>query len=137
MTGRVALGSAGALLVLFGAFRLVTEVPVADLAGLAVWLAAAVALHDGVLAPLTALAGAALARVLPGRARRYVSGALVAGVGISVIALPLVLREGTQPAAKALLRQHYAAHLAWLWLLVGVAAGLLYTMRVVRDARRG
>ena len=134
--GRLVLGAAGMALILFGAFRLLTEIPVAALEGLATWLVIAVAVHDGVLAPVTALTGRALHRLLPPRARRYVSGAFVVGVGVSVITVPLVLRQGTQPAAKALLQQRYAVHLGWLWAGIGVAAALLYTGRVVRDARR-
>jgi len=134
--GRLVLGAAGIAFILFGTFRLLTEIPVPALEGLATWLVIAVAVHDGVLAPVTALGGYGLNRLLPPRARRYVSGALVVGVGISVITVPLVLRQGTQPAAKALLQQHYAVHLGWLWAGIGLAAALLYAARVIRDARR-
>jgi hypothetical protein len=129
------IGGAGAVLIGWGALRLLTEIPSGDLIALASWLAVAVAVHDGVFAPLTALAGILLNRFVPDRARRFVSGALVAGVGITAIAVPLVLREGTQPPAKALLRQDYGRHLAWLWVVIGVVAAALYVTRVVRDAR--
>ena len=135
MRFRILLGAAGAALILFGAFRLLTEIPASALEGLGFWLVVAVAVHDGAIAPLTALGGAAVNRVVPARLRRYVSGALAVGVGVTVITLPLVLRQGTQPAAKALLQQRYALHLAWLWALIGAAAALLYAARVVRDAR--
>jgi hypothetical protein len=136
MMGRVALGAAGVALIGFGAFRLLTEIPEPALVGLAIWLAVAVVLHDGVLAPVVALVGAAVNRLVPPRLRRYVSGALGAGAGISIITVPLALRQGTQPAAKALLQQRYAVHLAWLWAVIGALAALLYVARVVRDARR-
>ena len=131
--GQIVFGAAGIALILFGAFRLLTEIAVPALVGLATWLVIAVAVHDGVLAPVTAVIGHALRRLLPARLSRYVSGALVAGVGISVITVPLVLRQGTQPAAKALLQQRYAVHLGWLWGAIGVGAAVLYAGRVVRD----
>jgi len=134
--GRIVLGGAGISLILFGAFRLLTEIAVPALEGLAIWLVVAVALHDGVLSPVVALAGRVLHRVLPPRLGRYVSGALVVGVGVSVITVPLVWRQGTQPAAKALLQQRYAVHLGWLWAAIGLGAALLYAGHVVRDARR-
>jgi len=132
---RLLLAMAGIALVLFGAFRFVTEIPSPALEGLATWLVVAVALHDGLLAPVTALAGLVISRLLPPRLARYVSGALVAGAGVSIIAVPLVWRQGTQPAAKALLQQHYALHLGWLWVAIGLVTAVLYAGRVVRDRR--
>ena len=55
--GRVALGAAGAALAAYGAVRLLTEVRPHALLVLGLWLAAAVVLHDGVVAPLTGLVG--------------------------------------------------------------------------------
>ena len=134
--GQLVLGAAGLASISYGAFRLLTEIPGPALEGLATWLVIAVAVHDGVLAPVTAAAGWLIGRFVPARLARYVSGALVTGVGVSVISVPLVLRQGTQPAAKALLQQRYAVHLGWLWGAIGVASALLYAFRVVRHARR-
>lgn len=131
---RGVLGGSGALLAAFGVFRLLTEIDAADLLALGTWLLAALLLHDGLLAPLTLAAGALLGRAVRPRARRYVAGALVAGVGVSAVTVPLVHRRGTQPPATALLQQDYAAHLGWLWIGIGATAGVLYLVRVVRDA---
>jgi hypothetical protein len=131
---RIALISAGGLLLLFGVFRLLTNLDPSDLVALATWLVVAVAIHDGVIAPLTAGTGVLLTRV-PARARRYVQGALIVGASITVIAVPLINRRGTQPAIKAILLRDYAGNLA---LLLGLTAGvavLLYAARVVRDGR--
>jgi hypothetical protein len=128
-------GIAGAGLALFGVFRLLTEIPAGDLLVLAGWLAAALFLHDGVLAPLTAAAGAGLTRFVPQRLRRYLQGALVAGACAAVVALPLIYREGSQPPQKAILRQDYVKNLAILLGLIAGAAAALYLMRVLRDQR--
>jgi hypothetical protein len=131
---RIALISAGGLLLLFGVFRLLTNLDPSDLVALVAWLVVAVVIHDGVIAPLTAGTGVLLTRV-PARARRYVQGALIVGASITVIAVPLINRRGTQPAIKAILLRDYAGNLA---LLLGLTAGvavLLYAARVVRDGR--
>jgi len=129
---RIALGVAGGLLLAFGVFRLVTELPTADLLALGLWLVAAVALHDGLVAPLTVGVGVTLTR-LPPRGRRYVQGALVVGALITVVAIPLIDRRGTQPAVKAILLRDYAGNLAILLGLTAAVAVVLYAVRVVRD----
>ena len=131
---RIALAVAGGMLIALGAFRLVTELDRPDLVTLGLWLLVAVALHDGVIAPLTVGVGVTLTRVPP-RVRRYVQGALVAGALITVVAIPLIDRKGTQPAVKAILLRDYAGNLA---LLLGLTAGVavvLYVARVLRDRR--
>ena len=129
---RIALGVAGGLLLSFGVFRLVTKLDTSDLVALGLWLVVAVAVHDGLIAPLTVGTGVALTRVPP-RARRYVQGALLVGALITVIAIPLIGRRGTQPASKAILLRDYGANLS---LLLGLTAALalgLYALRVFRN----
>ena len=70
---RIALGVAGVMLLTFGAFRLITELDAGDLFVLGVWLVAAIAIHDGLIAPITVGTGVALTRVPP-RFRRYLQG---------------------------------------------------------------
>jgi hypothetical protein len=131
---RIALGMAGGLLLGFGAFRLVTQLETGDLVALLLWLAAAVLLHDCFIAPITIGAGVALTRVPP-RARRYLQGALVVGALITVIALPLIGRQGTQPESKAILLRDYTANLALLLGLSAAVALVLYALRVLREHR--
>ncbi|SHH61068.1 hypothetical protein SAMN05443575_4181 [Jatrophihabitans endophyticus] len=136
MRTRVAIAVPGVLLGLYGIFRLLTEIPGDDLLVLAVWLLAAVVLHDGVLSPLLVGIGWAIAKVVPPRGRRYLQGALIAGGLITVVALPLIHRERSQPASKAILQQDYALNLAVLLALVTLAAAAAYAVRVVRDRQR-
>lgn len=132
---RLAIGAAGGALAVFGVFRLVTQVPVRSLVVLAVWLAAAVVLHDAVLSPAIVGTGLLL-RKLPARARTYVQGALVAGGLVTVSAIPLILRAGTQPRAKALLDQNFGRNLVVLLGVVIVVGTTSYVLRLVRERRR-
>ena len=129
---RIVIGTAGVLLLAFGVFRLGTEVPVPDLLGLALWLGAAVVIHDAVLSPGVIGAGRLLRRI-PARARTYVQGALIAGGLVTVVAIPLIYRADSQPDAKALLEQDFRGNLALLLALVGVVALLAYLRRVAHE----
>jgi hypothetical protein len=131
---RIVLGAAGILLALFGAFRLLTQVPIADGAILAAWMVGVVVIHDGVLSPLVIAVGTLVARTPP-RARRYVQFALVTGATIAVIGVVLVARRGSQPAAKALLLRDYGTNLAILLGLVAAGSLGAYAARVAREAR--
>lgn len=132
MRPRVIIGGAGGALVLFGVFRLLTEVPLSALLVLALWLAGAILIHDGILSPAVLAVGLALRRV-PARARRYLQAGLIAGGLITVVAIPLIYRRGSQPAAKSILDQNYGGNLT---LLLGIVAALTllgYAIRVARD----
>ena len=131
---RIALGVAGALLLTFGVFRLVTELDAGNLFALGLWLVAAVAIHDGLIAPITVGTGVALTFV-PSRFRRYLQGGLVVGALITVIAVPLIGRQGTQPEAKAILLRDYSANLALLLGMTAAIALVLYALRVLREHR--
>ena len=131
---RIALGLSGGLLLTFGAFRLVTQLDSGDLVVLALWLAAAVVLHDCVIAPITVGTGVALTGVPP-RSRRYLQGALLVGALITVIAVPLIGRQGTQPESKAILLRDYSANLALLLGMTAAIALVLYALRVLREHR--
>lgn len=131
---RVLIGVVGLLLVGFGVLRLLTEVPAGDLFKLALWLAVAIVVHDLVLSP-TVLATGALVVRLPPRGRRWVQVGLVAAALLTVVALPLVAREGTGPAAEAILQQDYRRSLALLIVLVMVTSIIGYLGQVFRDRR--
>lgn len=136
MRTRILLGAGGGVLGLFGVFRLLTQIPGDDLVVLFVWLAGALVIHDGILSPLVIGLGALFVRYVPARPRAYLQGALVTAGAVTVIALPLIHREGSQPAVKAILRQNYAANLGVLLGLIALGAVLLYGLRAVRDAQR-
>jgi hypothetical protein len=129
---RVVIGTAGGLLLTFGVFRLGTEIPVPDLLALALWLGGALVLHDAVLSPGIVGVGGMLRRI-PARARTYVQGALITGGLVTVIAIPMIYRAGSQSRAKALLEQDFRANLALLLAFVCVVALLAYLRRVTHE----
>lgn len=136
MRTRVLIGATGVLLGLFGAFRLLTQIPGSDVLVLAGWLLGALAIHDGLLAPLVAGVGALIGRLVPPRARAFLQAGLVVAAAVTVVALPLIHREGSQPPVKAILRQNYAGNLAALIGLIAAGTVLLYAGRVLRDRQR-
>lgn len=114
MRTRILLAVCGVALAAFEAFRLLTQVGFSDLVVLALWLAAAVAIHDGILSPLVVSAGWAISRFVPSRGRPYLQFGLVVAVLVTVIAVPLIIREDTQPGSKAILNQAYGGNLTIL-----------------------
>jgi hypothetical protein len=130
---RIVLAIAGIALGAFGVFRLVTEIPPHSLLILVVWLVAALIIHDALLAPSVVGVGWLLRRFVPDRGRRYLQLALIMIAFVMVIAVPMILLRGSQPAVKALLLRDYGANLI---LIIGVTAMIsliLYVLRVARD----
>ena len=130
---RLILGIVGVLVVLYGVVNLLVHIPGQSLVWLAVWLITAVIIHHGLVSPVVIAASSLLRRVVPHRGRRYLQAALITAVPVTVIAIPMIYRQGSQPPTKALLLQNFTANLG---LLLGVIAGLClvgYAIRVARD----
>jgi hypothetical protein len=104
---------------------------------LATWLAGALILHDGILVPTTLIAGAVLTPTVRPRARRYLQGFLIVAAVVTVVTVPLVIREGNAQPGQALLTQDYLSHLIWVLAAVGGLCLLAYLVRVARDRRTG
>ena len=114
------------------AVRLLTEIPGSNLLGLGIWLGGALVIHEAVLSPGIIGLGRLVARI-PARVRSYVQGALVAGGLVTVIAVPMIHRAGSQPPAEAILDQDFRANLAILFTLIAAGALLAYLRRVLRE----
>ncbi len=132
LVGRVVAIGSGVVLAAYGAVRLLTDVPGASLLRLAVWLAGAVVLSDLVISPLVVAVGVALRRWLPDRGRRYLQAFLIMAAMITLVAAPMIYRQGSAPPEKALLNQDFGLNLA---ILLGLAA-LLSLLGYALDRRR-
>ena len=130
---RIVLAIAGIAIGLFGVVRLVTQVPVPSLVGLAVWLIAALVIHDGIASPLVLALGALVGRVPP-RGRRYLQAGLIMAAMVAVLAVPMIYRRGSQPPSKALLDQDFGGHLTLLLGVIASATLLAYAIRVARSS---
>jgi hypothetical protein len=127
------LAVTGLALGAFGVFRLVTEIPRHSLLILAVWLAAALIIHDAVLEASVVGVGWLLRRHLSDPSRRYVQLALIMIAFVAVIATPMIFLRNTQPAEKALLLRNYGANLILIIAIIAVLSLILYAVRVARD----
>lgn len=133
---RIILAIAGIALGAFGVFRLVTEIPTHSLLILLLWLAAALVLHDAILAPSEVGVGWLLRRHVPDRVRRFLQVALIMSAIVAVIGIPMIFLRGSQPAAKALLLRNYGANLILLLGIIAVVNLILYAVQVRRDRAR-
>jgi hypothetical protein len=100
---RLILGAAGILVVVYGLVQLVVNVPASSLILVVAWLIGAVIIHDGILSPAVVGIGSIMRRLVPDRGRRYLQAALIMGAIVTLIAIPMIYRQGTQPPSKALL----------------------------------
>jgi len=130
---RLVLAIVGVLIVFYGIVNLLVHIPIQTLAWVAVWLTAAVLVHHGLVSPVVVAVSTLLRRLIPDRGRRYVQAALITAVPVTLIAIPMIYRQGSQPPSKALLLQNFTANLG---LLLGIIAALClvgYAIRVARD----
>ena len=104
-------------MLLYGIVNLGLHIPGQTLVWVAVWLIAAVIIHNGVLSPIVVGVSTLLRRHVPDRGRRYLQAGLIAAVPVTVIALPMIYRQGSQPPSKAMLLQNFTANLG---LLLGI-----------------
>jgi hypothetical protein len=132
---RIGLAVLGIVLVLYGAGRILFSVPPPVLVVLGGWLVGALLVQHGVVSPLVVAVSAALRRLMPDRGRRFLQVGLIMAGMVTVVAIPLIIRQGTQPPAKALLLQDYAVNLAVLLGLIAALTLVGYAVRVARDRR--
>lgn len=122
---RIVTGAVGLALMAVGGTLLLRGGQLRDVA---LWLAGAIVLHDGVVAPLVLGVGLLLAAV---PARRTVRGALVVAGALTLVALPVLLRPGA-PNNPTVLPLDYLRN--WLLALAGVAVvtAVVLVLRWVR-----
>ena len=126
------LGIAG---LLYGIGRLFTEISLGTLVGVGTWLIAIVIIHDGIVSPVIIGVGALLDRLVPPRARSFIQGGLIMAGMVTVIAIPMIIKQGTYPPVKALLEQNYGRNLGILLGLIAALCLVGYAIRVAHDHR--
>lgn len=132
---RLLLGLGGLTLMGVGALELLAFDDVIDLLWLAGWLAVGVFLHDGVLAPVTAVGGRFFARRwhIRGRVIPIIAGVSI--VSLTLLALPLLGRQGSVAGNPTLLGRNYLLGWASACMLVVLGALLAESVRQVRANR--
>lgn len=134
---RVLLGGIGVMAIGYGVLRIFTDAKDTKPIALARWLIATLLVHDVVIAPVVIGLGWLLARLVPGRLRRYLQAILICGGLVSAVGVWLIWRHGrTSSPALALLRQNYAANLVLLLAAIVVVGLAGYALEVGRASRR-
>jgi hypothetical protein len=130
---RIVLAVVGIGIATYGISQLLSQIPRETLWLLALWLIAALIIHDGLLSPAVVGVGAVLRRYVPDRGRRYLQFGLIMAAMVTVIAVPLIYRAHRQPPAKALLLQDFGINLIVLLAAIGGGTLIAYAIRVARD----
>jgi len=123
--GLIVLGTA---LLAWGAYILFDTVRATRLPGVALWIIAAIILHDAVLAPMVFLLGALISRAghrFGGAVVAVAEGFVVVGSIMALIVVPAMIATNYAPANPTVLPLDYGFNLAVFFLVLAVlAAGL-------------
>jgi hypothetical protein len=135
---RIVFLAVGVLGLALGGYILVDSVALARLPGLALWIGAAIVLHDAVIAPvvfglgvLTRRAGSRVA----GSIIMTVQAAIVLGSLMTLIVVPAVAAQRLGSKNPSVLPLDYAANLGLFWLFLAVAAAIVSLWFYVRTRR--
>ncbi|HWJ10637.1 MAG TPA: hypothetical protein VNS46_14765 [Nocardioides sp.] len=134
MIARVGVGLLGVAVAVYGGVLLVSRQEPEQWRDALLWLAGGVLVHDGVLVPVTLLAGLAAARWLPAPYRRPAAVALVVVGPLTLLAVPVLGRFGARPDDPTLLDRPYLV--SWAVLVVAVALAVALTGRAVGSRHR-
>jgi hypothetical protein len=126
---RAVLGLAGVAAALFGAWGILAHQGYSPPLKILPWWIALVILHDGVIAPVTALVGSLVVGRLPAAARAPVQFAGVVCGLVTLFAVPLLWREGRGFEGSTLLTRDYRAN------LIGILATVIVLTAVVAVGR--
>ena len=94
MPARAVVGAVGVGLAAVGAYAFLTAVDPGQWVGAVAWVAAGIAAHDALLAPLALILGFLVLPRLPERARGPARGALLALAAVTIITVPLLVTGG-------------------------------------------
>ena len=135
---RLVLLGVGVLLLAWGAFVMFDSVRLTRIPGVALWIAAAIVLHDAILAPIVFACGIALRRAgrrVTGTVIAIVQGAIVVGSIVSLIAVPTIVAKNFAPANPTVLPLNYGLNLGIFWLVLAVLTVGLSVWAFMRGRR--
>ncbi|MCB5273311.1 hypothetical protein BJG92_00830 [Arthrobacter sp. SO5] len=121
---RAVLGAVGVSLLGYGLLGLPTQLGPSQLIGLLTWMAVAVLIHDGVIVPLSTLAGAGLTRAgstLQPVSAAVLRGTLLTGAVVTLVAAILVKAQSVA-RGTTVLEADYAASLVWFLAVLAIAS---------------
>ena len=132
---RAALGAVGVVVLLVGAWKVLHAVHPENYLWLALWLAAAVVLHDGVLDPLLVLLRTAShrgLRRLPDAAVSVVKAGLVLAGLLVLVVVPEIYAKHLGPLNPTILPGDYAPRLGASLVVIAVFTALAAVLVVLR-----
>lgn len=122
--GFILLGTVG---MAYGAWLLLSRQDLGQVVEVMIWLAAAVVIHDGILAPAVLALGWLGGRLLPRAVARGAVTVLMLLGPVTLVAIPVLGRFGAKPDNPTLLDRDYVQGLlvfAILCVCAGVAVAL-------------
>ncbi len=122
---RLLLGAVGVAMGAFGLLRFLQH-DFGDIVNAVLWLAGGVAVHDGIIAPLTIGLTLLATRVLPRRAWAATTAAMIVLLTVTVTAIPVLGGWGRRPDNPTLLDRHYL--LGWVVFALVVLLVTLLTI---------
>lgn len=135
---RVVVGAIGVALAVYGVYLVVKTIPGTSYLAIAIWLAAAVIVHDAVLVPAVSLLRKATFRAgrrLTPASVSMIEGAFVVGGVLSLVAVPEIWAKHLGPLNPTVLPGAYGQALLMTWLVLAIlTVGSIATL--ARLARR-
>ncbi len=130
--GLVLLGTVG---MAYGAWLLLSRQDLGQIVEVVLWLAAAVVIHDGILAPAVLALGWLGGRLLPRAVARGAVTVLVLLGPTVLVAIPVLGRFGAKPDNPTLLDRDYTLGLLGFAVLC-VCAGVAVALGELRSRQR-
>lgn len=120
---RLVFGVLGVAVAVYGVYLVVRTIPWTSYLAIAIWLAAAVVLHDAVLVPGVSVLREATVRVgrrLPAASLALIEGAFVVGGVLSLVVVPEIWAKHLGSLNPTVLPGAYGQALVVTWLVVAV-----------------
>jgi len=140
-TWRIVLVLAGIAVALLGAWIMVDTVAWKKILGLATWLAAAVIVHDAIIAPGVFAVDLAMRRIagrrVPTGVIAIVQSGIVVGSVFTLVVVPEIVSQNVGKATGTLLTPDYGMRLGVMWIVVAALTALaLVLYRVIRRRQK-